>query len=178
MSIIEFYSAPFLKSNPRKLIKLVFCPYVNKLVVGGGVCSSALRRKLTNGVRVMRPCWGLCGGGEVSPQLHYIRRDSARGSCETARRAESHSAHFSVPAPEAPQVSASSLSLFYLSRPRAALTFCKWNVFFLPNRSSNDERRLLPGWTPAHHQRSQQLAGDGPGHQLHVRSSLNHIPEL
>lgn len=36
MSITEFYSAPLLKSNPRKLIKLVFCPYVNKLVVGGG----------------------------------------------------------------------------------------------------------------------------------------------
>lgn len=114
--------------------------------------------------------------GEVSPQLHYIRRDSSRGSCVTARRANSHLAHFSIPAAEAPQVSGSSLSSFslLLTRSHAALNILQHLLrfcYFFPTEAPNDERRLLPGWTPAHHQRSQQLAGGGPRQQPHVRST-------
>lgn len=75
--------------------------------------------------------------GEVSPQLHYIRRDKSRGSRETARRANSHLAHFSVPAAEAPQVSDSLLSSsslspsLHLSRSDAVLDILHHAAVFL-----------------------------------------------
>lgn len=134
----------------------------------GRICSSALGRKLTNGVRVMRPCWGVRGGGGFSSAPLYktgpVKREQWNSS-----RAKSHLAHFSVPAAEAPQVSDS----FLLCRPRSC---CVYHIatcfsFLLRKQKLQDERRLLPGWTPAHHQRAQQLAGGGPGHQPHVRWS-------
>lgn len=139
-----------------------------------------------NGARVMRPCWGVCDGGgfiwEDAPQLHYIRQGSSRGGSETAPGAERKPINALYDPSRRSSTGTTGENASAVSRQPglsikgSVIIFgTKFCVFF-PDRGSNDEQRLLFGWTPALHQHPKQLAGDGPGHKLHVRSSVSVTP--